>query len=184
LDKNVEIAGLPFCDNTLRSTIDDLTSLVTTRRTRDQHSQRGQAVVEFTLVALLFFTVVFSIVEFSHLFYVKSTLRHALGDAGRFMVTGRTVAGPLGTNLPREDAIKKAFEQWLIGTGAGLQSFQMTCSVNPCTGGNPDEVVTLTATFNKPLFIAYFSNLLGGPGCPVGNVCFTMRTTWKNEPFH
>jgi hypothetical protein len=100
------------------------------------------------------------------------------------MVTGRTLQDPSGNALPREDAIRQVFEKWLIGTGTGLQSFQMTCGGGACTGGNPDEIVTLTATFNKPLFMRYFANMFGGSGgCPVGNVCFTMRTVWKNEPF-
>ncbi len=159
-------------------------NIVSKKKNQIQRSQLGQALVEFTLVALIFFTVLFSIVEFSHLFYVKLTLRHALADAGRFMVTGRTLEDPPGTELPREDAIKKVFEQWLIATGAGLQSFQMTCGGATCTGGSSDEVVSLIATFNKPLFWPYFANFLPGSGnCPAGNACFTMRTTWKNEPF-
>jgi Flp pilus assembly protein TadG len=147
-------------------------------------SQRGQAVVEFTFMALLFFTVLFSVVEFAHLFYVKLTLRQALGQAGRFMVTGRTVKDASGNDIPRDQAIQQIFDTWLIGTGTGLQSFQMTCGGAACAGGNTDETVVLTATFNKPLFMAYFANLFPAiGGCPAGNVCFTMSTTWKNEPF-
>jgi Flp pilus assembly protein TadG len=146
--------------------------------------QRGQAVVEFTLVALLFFTVLFSTVEFAHLYYVKLTLRQALGQAGRFMVTGRTVKDASGADIPRHQAIQQIFDTWLIGTGTGLQGFQMTCGGVVCNGGNSDETVVLTATFNKALFMAYFAKLFPAMGgCPAGNVCFTMRTTWKNEPF-
>jgi Flp pilus assembly protein TadG len=147
-------------------------------------SQRGQAVVEFTLVALLFFTVLFSVVEFAHLFYVKLTLRQALGQAGRFMVTGRTLQDPLGTDIPRDQAIQQIFDKWLIGTGTGLQDFKMTCDGAGCDGGNSEETVVLTATFNKQLFMAYFAKLFPAiGGCPAGNVCFTMSTTWRNEPF-
>jgi hypothetical protein len=154
-------------------------------------SQRGQAVVEFTLVALLFFTVLFSIVEFAHLFYVKLTLRQALGQAGRFMVTGQCgpdsacpVKDGLGNDVPRDQAIQQIFDKWLIGTGTGLQDFEMSCAGAGCDGGNSEETVVLTATFNKPLFMAYFAKLFPAiGGCPAGNVCFTMSTTWKNEPF-
>src|SRR5918992_38240 len=100
--------------------------------------QEGQAVVEFTLVVSLFFMLVFSIVEFSHLFYVRLTLRHALASAGRFTVTGRTLKDASGTkDVPREDAIRKVLDSWLIGTGVGLEELVITCAAgNACAGGN------------------------------------------------
>jgi hypothetical protein len=147
-------------------------------------SQRGQTVVEFTLIALLFFVLFFAIVEFAHLFYVRLALRHALAEAGRFMVTGQTLADSSGESMPRAEAIQSIFEKWLVGTGAGLQEFVMTCGGAPCSGGGPGETVTLTVTFYKPLFVTYFANFLGGSnGCPEGRVCFSMSTTWKNEPY-
>jgi hypothetical protein len=89
-----------------------------------------------------------------------------------------------GNDIPRDQAIQQIFDTWLIGTGTGLQSFQMTCGGAACAGGNTDETVVLTATFNKPLFMAYFANLFPAiGGCPAGNFCFTMSTTWRNEPF-
>lgn len=151
-----------------------------------KQKQRGQAVVEFTLVMFIFFMLVFSIVEFSHLFYVRLTLRHALANAGRFTVTGRTLKDASDKHdLPREAAIRKVLDSWLIGTGVGLEELLITCGAgNACTGGKADDTVTLTARLNKPLFTAYFANFFGGfNGCPKGHVCFTMRTTWKNEPF-
>ena len=45
--------------------------------------------VEFTFIALLFFTLIFAIVEFSHLFYTRLNLQHALREAGRLMITGQ-----------------------------------------------------------------------------------------------
>ena len=145
---------------------------------------RGQSTVEFALVLPIFAMVFFAIVEFGHLFYVNLTLRQAIGQAGRFMITGRTTKDSGGSDIPREQAIKDAFDKWLIGTGVGLQSFQMTCNGVPCTGGISEETVLLTATFNKPLFTVLFANFFpGGGGCPAGNLCFTLSTTWKNEPF-
>ncbi|HWP59928.1 MAG TPA: TadE family protein [Candidatus Acidoferrales bacterium] len=153
--------------------------------TINKDGQRGQTVVEFSLVALFFFILLFAIIEFAHLFYVRLTVRHAIGDAGRFMVTGRTLTDGSGNPIPREEAIERTFEKWLIGTGAGLQGFVLTCQDgSPCSGGTAEETVTLTATFHKPLFIAYFGNFFGGSnGCPKGHLCFSMSTTWRNEPF-
>lgn len=147
--------------------------------------RRGETIVEFTLIALLFFVLFFAIVEFAHLFYVRLALRHALAEAGRFMVTGQTLTNGSGEPLSREEAIRQIFNKWLIGTGAGLQGpLVMTCGGAPCSGGGPGETVTLTVTFHKPLFVTYFANFFGGNGaCPSGHLCFSMSTTWKNEPY-
>ncbi|MGH7773903.1 MAG: TadE/TadG family type IV pilus assembly protein [Candidatus Binatia bacterium] len=147
-------------------------------------SERGQGVVEFSLAALLFFTVLFAIVEFSHIFYVRLTVTHALREAGRYMITGRTESGML-----REDAIIDVFNKLLMGTGAGLQGLpacEILVDIPPSsTGcGGPSDTVRVRATFHKPLFSAFFASLFpGGGGCPSGSVCFDLNITWVNEPF-
>ena len=57
-------------------------------------SERGQGIIELGLVFVLFSTMLFAIVEYSHLFYTKLNLRHSLQEAGRSMVTGATTAVP------------------------------------------------------------------------------------------
>jgi Flp pilus assembly protein TadG len=141
--------------------------------------ERGQAVVEFTLVALFFFSLIYAIVEFSHLFYTELTLQNALRDAGRYTVTGQ---GYTTNPADRLTAIQDKFCDNLIGTGltcANIASnFSVSC-VGGCTqpGGGPGQIVTLTATFQKPWFTEMFSSLLGGP------ITFNLNTTWTNEPF-
>jgi Flp pilus assembly protein TadG len=134
-------------------------------------SDRGQAIVEFTLVALLFFALLFAIVEFSHLFYVRLTLQHALKEAGRFMVTGQG-----GDADARKKAIEGIFLNRLIGTGSGLQGpITFTCA-GGCSQpvGGPGQTVTATATFIKPWFTGFFGTT---------PITFSVSTTWKNEPF-
>jgi uncharacterized membrane protein (UPF0127 family)/Flp pilus assembly protein TadG len=151
-------------------------------------SQKGQAITEFSLALLLFLTAFFAIVEFSHLFYVKLTLQHALKEAGRYMVTGRADMPNEATPdpadmMPRQQSIEAVFDKWLMGTGAGLQSFTMTCGGDDCGGGAPTASysepvrVTLTATFTKPFFTPLFTLIANGP------ITFSVSTTWVNEPF-
>lgn len=145
----------------------------------NMRSHRGQAVVEFSLVALLFFMVFFAIVEFSHLFYTELTLQHALREAGRYSVTGQGI-DPSGTDPnARLTAIQNKFCQNLIGTGLSCatiaSNFNVTCAgAGGCTqaAGGPGQTVTLTATFQKP----WFTGFLGTP------ITFTLKTTWRNEP--
>ena len=45
--------------------------------------QRGQAVVELTFAFLIFMSIFYAIIEFSHLLYTKVSLQNALRSAGR-----------------------------------------------------------------------------------------------------
>jgi len=144
----------------------------------------GQALVEFALALPIFVLLFFAIVEFTHLFYVKLTLRQALRQAGRYMVTGQGQVDPNDpTNTDaRIEAIKTRFRKYLIGTGLGGPTCGLT--LNPASGGVPGETVVLTATCNKPTFTVLFAQFFPGrPNCLAGNVCFTLRTTWVNYQF-
>jgi Flp pilus assembly protein TadG len=148
---------------------------------------RGQSTVEFALVLPLFALVFFAFVEFGHLFYVKVTLQHALSEAGRYMVTGQN--NPV-TPEGREEEIRARFCNNLIGTGIPCpeigSDFKFTyggCSDADADGycddaGKADAMVTVTATFEKPVFTALFAQFFTG-----GKANFTVSTTWKNEPF-
>jgi Flp pilus assembly protein TadG len=140
--------------------------------------EHGQVIVEFTFIALLFFTLIFAIVEFSHLFYTRLTVQHALREAGRLMITGQ------GTSLTnpnaRVQAIQQKFCDQLIGTALSCANvnFTVTCA-GGCTqaGGGPNQSVTLTVTFAKSWFTPIFNNFMGGP------LTLSVSSTWKNEPY-
>jgi len=145
-------------------------------------SQKGQTVVELGLIFLVFVATFFPILEYSHVFYVRLTLRHSLREAGRYMVTGLADAGNPGTSetYSRGDAIESVFERFRKGTGAHMKEF----TLNPANGGGPGELVTITARFDKPLFMKMFSAFFPGIGnCQAGRVCFDMNVTFRNEPF-
>jgi hypothetical protein len=50
----------------------------------------GQALVEFALVAVVFLTLVFGIIDFARLFESWVTVQHAARQGARYAVTGRT----------------------------------------------------------------------------------------------
>jgi hypothetical protein len=47
-------------------------------------SERGQTMVEFALVVLLLFLVVFGLIEFSRLFFAYATMSHGVREGARF----------------------------------------------------------------------------------------------------
>ena len=79
--------------------------------------QRGQAVVETTFSFLIFMMVFFGIVEFSHLFYTRLNVQHALSEAGRYMVTGQGLDLSGTDPNARLTVIKNKFCENLIATG-------------------------------------------------------------------
>jgi Flp pilus assembly protein TadG len=52
-------------------------------------NEKGSSAVEFTLAAILFFAVLFSIVEYAIMSYVNLTMQHAVREGTRYAVTGR-----------------------------------------------------------------------------------------------
>jgi Flp pilus assembly protein TadG len=147
--------------------------------------QRGQAVVELTFAFLIFMTIFYAIIEFSHLLYTKVSLQNALRSAGRYMVTGRTGQDGSGNNIPRDQMIHNIFCSNLFAVGIPCPSgsdFQFICLDPPpataCSGGNPDQTVMVTVNLTKPALIPFFSQFF-----PTGGVPFTLSTTWRNEPF-
>jgi Flp pilus assembly protein TadG len=52
-------------------------------------NKRGAAVVEFAIAGLLFFTVLFSIVDWALLSFINLTMQHAVREGTRYAVTGQ-----------------------------------------------------------------------------------------------
>jgi Flp pilus assembly protein TadG len=153
---------------------------------KHMQSNKGQAVVEMTFGFLLFFTMFMAIVEFSHLLYAKVTLQHALGTAGRYMVTGRTGQDSSGSDISRDQMIHNVFCANVIAAAVPCPNiganFEFTCLDNGgvCLqpGGGPEQTVTVTVRLAKPTLMPFFSRFF-----PAGGVPFQLSTTWKNEPF-
>ena len=138
-------------------------------------SKRGQSVVEFTLAAPLFFLAFYAIIEFSHLFYVRSTLQHALDEAARYMSTGQgqDPTYPDGPDAARLAAIQKVFCNNLVATGVVCP----TLNIIAPEGNSPGKIITITATIQKPFFTGFFGIL-----DPTG-VNMTVSAIYQNEPY-
>ena len=53
---------------------------------------RGQTILEFALLAPLFFLLVCGVIDFGRMFYVQMTLQNAIRQAGRYASTGQHLA--------------------------------------------------------------------------------------------
>jgi len=144
---------------------------------------RGQAVVETTFSFLFFMAALFAIVEFSHLFYTKLNMQHAISEAGRYMITGQGMDLTGTDPNARLAVIKDKFCQNLIATGLSCVDLDshmtVSCAGGTCAqpAGGPGQTVTLTATYEKPWMIGLFNHLLPVP------VTLVSSTTWVNEVY-
>ena len=147
---------------------------------RALRSRSGQSLVEFALVAPLFFLLVFGITDFGRLFFTQETLQFALREAGRYAVTGQHMANPdpkVGGNLSRVASIKAIAQQNAIGIDVS-KIVVSSGGVSDFAGGPGDTVVVSLATDLK-LITPMIGRFFGSDQ----TYHFTVQTVFRNEPF-
>ncbi|HUO04788.1 MAG TPA: TadE/TadG family type IV pilus assembly protein [Candidatus Binataceae bacterium] len=146
----------------------------------------GQDVVEFALVAPLFFFLTFAIVDYGRMFFIQLNLQQAVQEAGRFASTGNKLPNGSGGNLSRINSIISYATTAAFGaTSMGASVANITVnSVNSAgqtsnnNGGGPLDVVTITLTTTVPFITPFVANIFPG-----GQYTIVASTTIKNEPF-
>src|SRR5690606_11875965 len=78
---------------------------------RPRRDQRGVAAVEFGLVALFFFTVLFAIIDWSYLFFANLSMQHAVREGARYAVVGRSDLAPEDRPGDRCAAVREKIRQ-------------------------------------------------------------------------
>lgn len=146
---------------------------------RAHHARRGQSLVEFALVAPLFFLLVFGVIDFGRLFFTKVTLQHALREAGRYAVTGQKQATFNRCQSIRNIAQKSASGLLTNPGSISIEAFDSQGNLDAAhCAGRPGETVVVSLqtdlTLITPLIGRYFPN---------GVYTFKVSTSFKNEPF-
>lgn len=148
-------------------------------RARRSGARRGQTMMEFILVAPLYFLLIFAVIDFGRAFFVQMNLQQAVQEAVRYASTGNHLPDPNnpGQNLSRVASIIAEVQQMAIG--ASVTNVQIS-SLGGGTGsaGGPGDTVTVSLTTSLPLMTpmvaVFFSN---------GAYTFTSSATMQNEPF-
>ena len=158
----------------------------------------GQSLVEFALVGLVFFSLLFAVLDLGFMFYVNLTMQHAVREGTRYAVTGRS---NLGTD--RRSALIQLIKNSSNGLydknltphdEPGMQSYNnpsisvikpsnvtfTNYSGTPTTGdpGKPDDVIVVRLTYTWSLITPILR-----PFFPGGKYTFTVKSTMKNESF-
>ncbi len=144
-------------------------------------STKGQTMVEFAIVATMFFFLIFALLDFGRLFFVQMNLEEAVQEAARYASTGNHLPDPNnpGQTLSRVQSITTEAEQAAFGWGANVTNIQIS-SLNGGVGsaGGPGDVVTVSLTVSLKLLTPIVA-----AGFPNGTYTFISSSTVKNEPF-
>jgi Flp pilus assembly protein TadG len=156
--------------------------------------EKGAALVEFALAAMLFLTVLFSIIEFSYLWWVNLTMQHAMREGARYAA----VTGPSNfpTPTPQNPATQAEQRCNAVGDAIRANSMGLYDRVSPtltystvnrstgnivaigsgCGGANDIIMIKLVATLPliTPILKPFFTN---------GKYSFTVSATMQNENF-
>lgn len=135
--------------------------------------------VEFLLVAPLFFFLVFAVFDFGRLFLTQMEVENAVQEAGRFASTGNHVADPKspGQSLSRVNSIIATLQQAAFGTQIANIQISSLRGGNGSAGG-PGDTVTVSVTSNLKLMTPMIAR-----GFPNGMYTFVSSASFKNEPF-
>lgn len=142
-------------------------------------SCRGQALVEFTLVAMFFFLLVFAAMDFCWLLFNQMNVQNAVREAARYASTGNhVVTNPAtGATLTRVASITQILDQAAVGTN--IQSIVISsASGGSGSAGGPGDTVTIKAVCSVPLLTTALSSFFSG-----NKFNFTVSASFKNEPF-
>lgn len=142
--------------------------------------RRGLSIVETALAIPICLLLIFGIVDVGRVLFAHMTLQHAVREAGRFAVTGRTSPGSGGSH-PRLDSII----QVVVDDSAPFRLTPSDVQVSSAGGGSgspggPGDRVTIAVSYSvrllTPLIGAFFHN-------PDGAFVVDVSTTFRNEPF-
>lgn len=153
--------------------------------------QKGVAVVEFALTAILFLTVVFAIIDFSYLFWSNLTMQHAVREGARYAITGQSDLDlePTGTAQDRCDAAVEKIRTQSMGV---FERISPTVVFSTVTGFDPPaitpvpgnscaaatQIIVITVNGTLPLLTPFVR-----PFFTDGNYAFSVSTAMRNEAF-
>lgn len=157
-------------------------------------NRKGQATIEFALVAILLLGLLFLIMDAGIMFFVNLTMEHAVREAARYAVTGQ-----IGTGLPNQRA---AVIQQLRTKSIGIYDRYCTNPppkfyvVDPTTNppaltllsddpsspeslsvGSPNDIIIIRVDCSWPLLTPFLKAAF-----PSGIYSFSVKATMKNEP--
>ena len=168
---------------------------------RFRGNNRGSAVVEFALVAPLFFALLFAIIETGLVFFASQSLETALQDSARMILTGQAQIAKLDKQSFKQNVVcpnTSVLFDCTNGIFVDVTSYPSSSGFGsvaisePISGGNfvdntkydpggPGDIVVVRLFYQWPLFVT-------GLGYNIANLGGSKRllsatAAFKNEPY-
>jgi len=142
------------------------------RRGRNRNA-KGSVAVEFLFAIPIVLFLFFGIFELGRHYYTRLTLRHAVAEAARFAVTGRTLDDPAtGNPMTRAESIQLVIQRSALRLGVDVAQIVIV----PPDGGAPEEVVQVGVQYEYDFWFEPIGDLLS----PLEDIVVT--TAMRNEP--
>ena len=164
--------------------------------------QDGTAAIEFGLVAVPFFALIFAIMETALVFFVGQTLETAGSDSARLIMTGQAQAKGLNKDTFKEAVCDKVKSFGLFDCTTGLavdvQKYSQFSDINLSTlaidedgklktdgfvyqPGGPGEIVVVRVMYQWPVYVSLLGlNLSDMAG---GKRLLMSTSAFRNEPY-
>ena len=165
---------------------------------RFRRNRRGSAVVEFALIAPLFFGLLFAIIEVSMIFFASQVLETVTQDSARVIMTGQAQNASFTQAQFKNLVCSKivAMFDCVNGISIDVQSYSAFASVNiadPIDAsknfvapnnylpGGPGDIVVVRLFYKWPVFVTGFGFNLSNIG--TNQRLLNATAAFQNEPY-
>jgi Flp pilus assembly protein TadG len=155
--------------------------------------QDGAAAVEFGMVAMPFFALVFAIMETALVFFAGQALETAVADSSRLIMTGQAQSQGFNQGAFKAAVCQKVYGLFDCASGVYVDVKTYTSFSNvdvsaPITDGNfnnnttyqpggPGDIVVVRLFYQWPIYVALLQNMSGNKRLLVATAAF------RNEPY-
>ncbi len=160
--------------------------------------ERGATAVEFSIVALPFFALMFAIIETSLLFFAGQTMETAVANSARLIRTGQAQQQGFDANNFKAQICNQIMTLFTCPAGLKLDvrkyttfdsidlgvpvdgsgNLKVTEKYEPGKGG---DIVVVRAYYEWPVFVPQMGNDLAN--MPNGKHLLVATAAFRNEPF-
>lgn len=165
---------------------------------RFRRNRRGSAVIEFAMVAPIFFGLLFAIIETAFMFFAGQVLETAVQDSSRLILTGQAQSASYSQAQFKNDVCSRLTALFDCGGvyidvrsyGTDFSTVNITAPIDAnknfvnnmqYSPGSSGQIVVVRAFYQWPLFIT-------GLGYDVSNLAGNKRllsatAAFRNEPY-
>jgi len=158
---------------------------------KQRKKEKGAAAVEFALTAMLLFTLIFGVIDFSYIFWGTLSMQHAVREGARYAVTGQSnlITNPTGTAQDRCDAAVVEIKNQSMGFFDRVSPVVVFSTIstddppvitaiaeNSCASAN--QIIVISVSCSLPLLTPFIR-----PFFTNGKYAFSVKATMKNEAF-